>query len=170
MVAMGNNGVEEQAREILHKIHAERKDASHRFHFIFICGKNKPFALELKKFVKKNSFDDSLITVSIEKHLNEEEMAKRAKAADVWIAKMGGSTSAEALQMKKYVLSVSLENHPWEHKNAQANREFGLSAPFDKKRKVLPQVHRPWYIPTREVPDWGQQMMQIIHSELGLEA
>ena len=168
MVAMGNNGVEKEARDILQKIYSERKEAPDPMHFIFICGKNETFATELKGFLQKNSFADSKITVQVEEYLGEKEMAKRAQAADVWIAKMGGSTSAEALVMKKQVLSVSMENHSWEDNNALANHELGLSDPFDKKRKVLPQIMLAdaKATPSINIPDWGQQLFNIIDSEL----
>ena len=112
-------------------------------------------------------FNNSLITAEVKEYLKAPEMAEVAQAADVWIAKMGGSSSAEALAMKKQVLSVSILFHPWEDRNALANHECGLADPFDKKGKLLPQIQRACSMspPTREIPNWEKQLMRIVNTE-----
>ena len=113
MVMMGNNGVEGEARNILQKLYAERREAREKLHVFFICGRNKPFADELNRKLREQSFDGTNIKVEVKEFLEAPQMAKVAKSADVWIAKFGGSTSAEALAMRKQVLTVSILNHEW---------------------------------------------------------
>jgi UDP-N-acetylglucosamine:LPS N-acetylglucosamine transferase len=166
MVMMGNNGVEKKARAIFDKLLKEKAKAKERLHVIFICGNNKSLADEFNKRI--NEFQGSPISVEAKEYLQESEMAEIAQASDVWIAKMGGSTSAEALQMKKQVLSVSIKWHPWEDINAKANHDLGLADKFDEQADVIPQIEDACSKTEtdRSIPDWQEQLGLILESEL----
>jgi UDP-N-acetylglucosamine:LPS N-acetylglucosamine transferase len=165
MVMMGNNGVEAKAKAIFEKLLKEKAQAAQPLHVIFICGKND----SLKSYLddRISELNGSNITATAEGYLTEVPMSERAKVADVWIAKMGGSTSAEALQMKKQVLSVSINGHPWEDKNAETNAKLGLSTKFDENQSVVGQIltaSAKRCDPKLVVPNWEDQLAAMLAS------
>ena len=161
LIMMGNNGVESEVHSILNKIYEERYEAKEKLHLIFVCGKNQSLANKLSSYKK---FEGTAITMDVKGFLEGPQMVKIAQSADVWVTKMGGSTSSEALAMKKQVLSVSIPAHPWEERNALANQACGLSNPLNKTEKILSQIYKACQkpIPTCHIPDWEKQLMQIL--------
>ncbi len=161
LIMMGNNGIDTEIRSILSKIYEERLEMNERLHLIFVCGRNQALADELSSFKK---FEASNISMEVHGFLDGPQMVKVAQAADVWITKMGGSTSSEALAARKQTLAVSIPSHPWEDKNALLTQKYNLSTPFNKNQKVLPQIktacQRPR--PTCDIPDWEKQFMEIL--------
>lgn len=163
LIMMGNNGIETEMRSILNKIYEERHEAKKRLHLIFVCGRNQSLANELTSFKK---FEDSTISMEVHGFLEGPQMVKVAQAADVWITKMGGSTSSEALAARKQVLTVSIPSHAWEERNALATEAYNLSTPFNKAQKILPQIDRACQkAPSPvDIPDWEEQFMQLLSS------
>ena len=164
LVMMGNNGIESEIRSTLKKIYEERYEAKERLHLIFICGKNQALASDLTSHI--NSFNGTTITMDVKGFLEGPQMVKAAQSADVWISKMGGSSSSEALTARKQVLSVSIPSHKCEEKNALANQACGLSDPLKKNEKILSQIYKACQKPlsTCYIPDWEEQLMQILSS------
>ncbi|MBX9923566.1 MAG: hypothetical protein K2Y01_05590 [Rhabdochlamydiaceae bacterium] len=164
LVMMGNNGIESEVRSILNKICQEKYEAKERLHLIFVCGRNQALAKNLTSYNK--SFSGTAITMDVRGFLEGPEMVKVAQSADIWISKMGGSSSSEALTARKQVLSVSIPSHKWEDRNALANQACGLSEPLKKNEKILKQIYETCKKPlsTYYIPDWEQQLMQILSS------
>lgn len=163
MIMMGANGVESEMFNILNKSYEERHEAKERVHLIFVCGRNQSLVNKLASY---KNFEDSNISIEVKGYLERPQMVKIAQVADIWITKMGGSTSSEALAMRKQVLSVSIPNHSWENRNALANQAYGLSDPFNKNEKVLPQIYKACNKPhpTCDIPDWENQLMLILRT------
>jgi hypothetical protein len=161
LLMMGNNGIEGQVHSILNIIYEERHDTNERFHLVVICGRNQALANELSSY---NKFEGTSITMDVKGFLEAPQMVKAAQSADVWITKMGGSTSSEALATRKQVLSVSVPGHPWEDRNALATQACGLSEPLNKNEKILPQIFKAFDRPrpTCPIPNWEEQLMQIL--------
>jgi len=161
LIMMGNNGIESEVHSILNKIYDERHEAKERVHLIFVCGRNQSLANELSSY---NKFEGTAITMDVKGFLDGTQMAKVAQSADVWLTKMGGSTSSEALAMRKQVLSVSIPSHKCEARNALANQACGLSDPLNKNEKILSQIYKACQkpFPTCHIPDWEEQLMQIL--------
>jgi UDP-N-acetylglucosamine:LPS N-acetylglucosamine transferase len=162
LVMMGNSGIESEMKFILDRIYDERFDIDERLHFIFVCGRNQLLADELKEY---RNFEGSSISIEVHGFLEGAQMAKVAQVADVWVTKMGGSTGAEALAAKKQVLSVSVQSHAWESRNALANENYGLCEAFKRNEKVLPQIVRACTkpLPHCDIPDWEEQIMEIMN-------
>jgi UDP-N-acetylglucosamine:LPS N-acetylglucosamine transferase len=162
LIMMGNNGVESEMRSILKRLYEERLEAKTQLHLIFVCGRNQALANELTSH--KSSFNGTAITIDVRGFVEGPQMVKVAQSADVWISKMGGSSSAEALAARKYVLSVSIPSHKWEDRNALANQSCGLSSPLKQDEKILTQIDTACKktLPTRYIPNWKQQLMHIL--------
>lgn len=161
LIMMGNNGIEKEVRSLLNTIYDERYETSERLHLIVVCGRNQILANELASY---DTFKGTQITIDVKGFLESPEMVRVAQCADVWITKMGGSTSSEALAMRKQILSVSIASHRWEERNALANQACGLSEPLNKSEKIIDQIYRACQkpLPTCYIPDWEEQLMEIV--------
>ncbi len=161
LIMMGNNGIQGEVYSILNKVYEERHETKERLHLIVVCGRNLALAKELSSYGK---FEGTTITMDVRGFLEESQMVKVAQSADVWLTKMGGSTGSEALATRKQVLSVSVAAHAWEERNALATQACGLSEPFNKNGKILPQIDRACKKtpPICFIPDWEEQLMQIL--------
>jgi UDP-N-acetylglucosamine:LPS N-acetylglucosamine transferase len=139
-LAMGQNGLAREIRDILTRLFKEEKKLSEPFHLFVICGKNDLLREDIQKLVKESLGKNSLITVHLMGFLDEQEMAQIDKASDVWITKPGGSTCAELIKTQKQMLYVLNKHHSWELVNANYLKKLKLGGIFSTKKSIVSQV------------------------------
>jgi hypothetical protein len=98
-------------------------------------------------------------------------MSVVAKAADVWIIKTGGSTSAEALVMKKQVFSLDRGgdlSHSWEATNETRLIDLGLCKKLSGYETISSQVEAASQkkCPHFTVRDWREQLLESSKTNL----
>lgn len=137
-VAMGANGIGSDIKMILNKIKEEAHLSQKPLHVLVVCGANKALKEELD--AENNQHGNAKFEIL--GFLNEKEMSNFDKASDVWITKPGGSTSAEALAMRKQMLYLPNDHHLWELTNAHRLEKENLAEEFKPWESIIGQINK----------------------------
>ena len=167
-LAMGANGIPKDIKEIMGRIKEEAKGTANPLHVLVVCGANAELKQELDQMIAQDG-NTGPVKFQILGFLNEQEMAQYDKASDVWITKPGGSTSAEANQMRKQMLYVVNPHHLWELTNARRLEKQNLAEELDNNVSILSQINKRAAIgeyveysnSMRE--SWSDQLARIVH-------
>lgn len=164
-IAMGANGISADIKKIMKKVKEEAHLSKKPLHVLVVCGNNKDLKEELDKM--DESTND--VKFQILGFLDEKKMSDFDKSSDVWITKPGGSTSAEALAMRKQMLYVKNEHHPWELTNAQALEKENLAEAMNENESIMAQINRRAgvgeqveYLQTNH-EKWSNQLAKIVN-------
>lgn len=137
-VAMGANGIPSDIKLILEKIRIEASLSSKPLHVLVVCGSNAELKAELDKMLVQSD----KLKFQVLGFLNEKEMSDFDKSSDIWVTKPGGSTSAEALAMKKQMLYMLNHHHEWELTNARALEKENLAEELHVYGSIMEQINR----------------------------
>lgn len=166
-LAMGANGIPKDIKDIMRRIKEEGRRATKPIHVLVVCGSNEELKKELDSMTAQDNRHGG-VKFQILGFLNEQEMAQFDQASDVWITKPGGSTSAEAQQMKKQMLYVPNPHHWWELTNARVLERQNLAEQINFEKSLISQINKRAaigesveYAQQRQEP-WSHQLARIV--------
>ncbi|MBA2367655.1 MAG: hypothetical protein H0V82_01355 [Candidatus Protochlamydia sp.] len=167
-IAMGANGIPKDIKEMIGRLKNEEHTVHKPLHVLIACGANESLKKELE-YLNAQTVPPSPVSFQILGFLDEKEMAEFDKASDVWVTKPGGSTSAEAKQMRKQVLYVPNHHHLWELTNARALEKDNLAEELKAEESMISQINRRAeigehveYLASQNEP-WAGQLASIVH-------
>lgn len=166
-VAMGANGIPADIKKIMEEIKNEAHTAEKPLYVLVVCGANKELKAELDLLQEVNNADDN-VRFRILGHLDEKEMSDYDKTTDVWITKPGGSTTAEAENMRKQMLYVPNFHHGWELTNARKLEPQNLAEERKPDVNIVDQIDRRAQIGAEvehqkiDKESWMQQLVKIV--------
>jgi len=164
-IAMGANGIPSDIKMIMDKIKQESHLSGKPLHVLVVCGANK----DLKAELDAQNHNTQNAKFQILGFLNEKEMSDFDKASDVWITKPGGSTSAEALAMRKQMLYVTNPHHLWELTNARRLEKENLAEEYRHDGSLMEQINRRASIgetveyAAKSGKQWTEQLAKIVN-------